>query len=60
MPPRLKTRLDIEVLEDRLVPTMLPGFGLPDLNPNTSTSGQKIGPATFSGHVSAYYFMDPG
>jgi hypothetical protein len=39
---------------------VLPNFSLPDLNPNSTTVGQNIGPSFYSGQVSAYYFADPG
>jgi hypothetical protein len=39
---------------------VLPDFALPDLNPNSTTVGQNIGPSFYSGQVSAYYFADPG
>jgi hypothetical protein len=38
----------------------LPDFSLPDLNPNSATLGQNIGPSFYSGKVSAYYFTNPG
>jgi hypothetical protein len=38
----------------------LPDFTLPDLNPNSATVGQNVGPSFYSGQVSAYYFADPG
>jgi hypothetical protein len=54
------TRLELEPLEGRLAPATLPEFSLPDLHPSTPTSGQNIGPATFRGDVSGYYFANPG
>jgi hypothetical protein len=50
------------MLESRLVPaaTRYPDFLLPDLHPGTPTSGQQVGPATFRGDVSGYYFTNPG
>lgn len=55
-------RLELEWLESRAVPsgTRLPEFSLPDQHPSTPTSGQNIGPATFRGDVSGYYFANPG
>lgn len=31
-------------------------FSLPDVNPNSTTSGQDVSPSDFRGAVSAYYF----
>ena len=52
----------LELLEGRLAPaaTRYPEFLLPDLHPGTPTSGQDLGPATFRGIVSGYYFTNPG
>jgi hypothetical protein len=38
----------------------LPDFSLQDINPNSLTLGQDIGPSFYSGKVSAYYFTNPG
>jgi hypothetical protein len=38
----------------------LPDFSLPDVNPNSATLGQNIGPSFYAGKVSAYYFTNPG
>jgi len=35
-------------------------FLVEDLNPKSSTYGEKIGPPFYLGKVSAYYFGDPG
>jgi hypothetical protein len=39
---------------------VLPDFSRPDLNPNSATLGQNVGPSFYSGKVSAYYFANPG
>lgn len=55
-------RPEFELLESRLAPaaTRYPEFTLRDLHPSTPTSGQDLGPATFRGTVSGYYFTNPG
>ena len=35
-------------------------FSLEDLNPNSSTYQQLIGPSTYQGEVSGYYFANQG
>lgn len=54
--------LSVEHLEGRLVPaaTRYPDFSLPDLHPSTPTRGQNLGPVTYRGSVSGYYFTNPG
>lgn len=34
----------------------LPTFALVDVNPASATSGQRVGPETFRGKVSGWYF----
>lgn len=34
----------------------VPAFTLEDVNPNSATHGQQVGPATFEGKVSGWYF----
>jgi hypothetical protein len=54
-------RLHLERLEGRVVPAVrYPDFQLPDLNPNSSTSGQNVGPSDYIGTVSGYYFTSAG
>jgi hypothetical protein len=53
--------LNLERLEGRVVPAVrYPDFQLPDLNPNSSTSGQNVGPSDYIGTVSGYYFTSAG
>lgn len=35
---------------------LLPDFSLPDVNPNSPSYGQDLGPSMFRGQVSAWYF----
>ena len=37
-------------------PEMVADFLLPDVNPNSATSGQDLSPRDYMGFVSAYYF----
>lgn len=57
-----KRKLELELLEDRLVPAGVhyPEFSLPDLNPNSPTSGHSVSPAMYRGEVSGYYFANAG
>jgi hypothetical protein len=39
---------------------VMPDFSLPDLNANSATFNQNVGPSVFRGSVSAYYFTHAG
>jgi hypothetical protein len=34
----------------------MPDFSLPDVNPNSATSGEMVSPRQFRGRISAWYF----
>jgi hypothetical protein len=54
-------RLDFVLGQDIESTTrQLADFSLADENPNSPTFGLPLGPASFSGSVSAYYFTHPG
>ena len=38
------------------VATLAPDFSLPDVNPNSATSGHNVSPRTHLGAISAWYF----
>lgn len=54
-------RQDFDQGEDIEATTrQLSDFQLVDLNPNSPTHDQPLGPSAFAGSVSAYYFTNPG
>jgi hypothetical protein len=54
-------RVDFNPAEDlEMSQVVMPDFSLPDLNPNSTTFNQNVGPSIFRGSVSAYYFTHAG
>jgi hypothetical protein len=54
-------RVDFNPAEDlEITQVVMLDFSLPDLNPNSATFNQNVGPSVFRGSVSAYYFTHAG
>jgi Ca2+-binding RTX toxin-like protein len=58
---RVGQRVDFNPAEDlEMSQVVMPEFSLPDLNANSATFNQNVGPSVFRGSVSAYYFTHAG
>ena len=51
---------DRKLEEQQIDPKNLFKFVLKDVNPNSKSYNNDIGPTLFKGRVSVYYFGDPG
>ena len=51
---------DRKLEEQQIDPKNLFKFVLKDVNPNSKSYNNEIGPTLFKGKVSVYYFGDPG